>query len=93
MARGALGGSIFPVAPEAVEDTLLCRVDVLCRRNIEPALAGLGPVEGTRPPAFPLTSAVDVLIASFGRFPPITLLSITLGRSKLKSLDAVAILL
>lgn len=84
---------MFPVAPDAVEDILLCRVETLCRRRIDPALAGLGPLAGTRPVPFARTSGIDVVIASTGRFPPIKLLSIALGGSKLKSWDAVAMLL
>jgi len=41
MARGADGGSIVPEAAEAVEDMLLCRVEILCRLKSEPLRTGL----------------------------------------------------
>jgi hypothetical protein len=89
MASGAVGGSIVPV--DAVEDILLCRVDVLCRRNNEPARAGRGPV-GARLAILARASVIVVSIASIERFPPIPLSSTADGRF-MRSLDAVAILL
>ncbi len=84
-----------PVTADAVEETLLCRVDVLCRLSNEAALVGLGPVGGPRPVPLPRTSGFDVLvfIVPAERFPPITLLSVPLDRSKLKSFDADEMLL
>lgn len=92
IASGALGGSIAPEAPDVVEDTLLCRVEVLCRRKIELVLAGLGPV-GPRPTTEVLASVIVVFVASVGFFSPVIFGSTMAVRSKLKSLDAVAILL
>lgn len=92
MASGALGGSIAPEAPEVVEDTLLWRVEVLCRLNIEFVLAGLGPV-GPRPGTDPLFSVIAEGVGSMGLFCADTFGSIVEVRSKLKSLEAVAMLL
>ena len=41
MASGAVGGSIPPGITDEVEDTLLCRVEVLCRLKSEPLRTGL----------------------------------------------------
>jgi hypothetical protein len=41
IATGADGGSIVPEAAEAVEDVLLCLVEVLCRLKSEPLRPGL----------------------------------------------------
>ena len=72
IATGALGGSIAPDAVDAVEEMLLCLVEVLCRRSIEPVLAGSGPdttlVPGIARPSF------EASIVSTERFPPVTLL-------------------
>lgn len=92
MASGAFGGSIAPEAPEVVEDTLLWRVEVLCLLKIEFVLAGLGPV-GTRPPIDPLFSVIVEGVGSAGLFSADTFGSIVDARSKLKSLEAVAMLL
>jgi hypothetical protein len=57
--------------PEVIEETLLCLVEVLCRRNIEFVLtAGLGP-DGPRPWTLARTSVIDMSVASRGRFPPV----------------------
>ena len=57
---------------DVVEETLPWRVDVLCRRIIEPVLAGRVP-EGTRPAVVPRPSAFEVLIVSAAGFSPIML--------------------
>ena len=44
MLMGALGGSIAPDAPVVVDDMAFWRVDVLCRRNIDPDRTGRVPV-------------------------------------------------
>jgi hypothetical protein len=85
-----VGGSIAPDAPDAVEDILLCRVELLCRRSSEPVLAGRvpfvpRPVTGARPSSDS--------IASRGRFSGTMLCSPAILESNWKSLDAVAILL
>ncbi len=90
IARGAFGGSIAPDTAEAVEDILLCLVDV-CRLNNDPVLAGRGPV-GPRLAILARESGIVVFMASIERFPPTTLSSLAVGRL-MKSLDAVAILL
>lgn len=62
IARGALGGSMAPDAPDAVEETLLCRVDVLCLRpSNDPALAGCGLAE-PRPMPVPLPSVMAATV-------------------------------
>jgi hypothetical protein len=71
---------------------LLCLVDVLVLRSIDPVLPGLGPV-APRPATLPRASVIDVSIASIGRLPPLTLCSTAAGGGLMKSLDAVAILL
>ena len=90
---GPLGGSIAPDAAEVVEEILLFRVEVLCRRSIDPALAGRGP-ETARTPAAPLPS-FEASIAPTGRFSPVTaVLSVsTVGNSVEKSFEAALILL
>jgi hypothetical protein len=72
IARGAVGGSIFPDAPDVVEDKLLWRVEVLCLRRIDPALTGRVP-DGTRPAAVGRPSFTDEFIVSTDRFAPIML--------------------
>ena len=72
IARGALGGSMAPDAADAVEEMLLCLVEVLCRRSIDPVLVGRGP-DTARAPAVPRPS-FGASITSTGRFPPITIL-------------------
>lgn len=59
-----------PDTAEVVEETLLCRVELLCRLKIDPVLAGRGP-EGTRPGPPTLFSMTELLIASAGLFPPV----------------------
>ena len=70
MARGADGGSISPAAPDVVEDILLCRVDVLCLRKIEPDRMGRAP-DGALLNVVTRPSFTDVSIASWESFPPI----------------------
>lgn len=64
---GAAGGSIIPDTPEAVEEALLCRVDVLCLRRIEPDRRGR---TGGGREAAPRPSITAVSIVSCERFPP-----------------------
>jgi len=80
-----------PAVPDVVEDTLLCLVDKLCRRSMELVLAGRGP-DGPRPATLARISAIPACTPSAGRFPPTAFLS-AVCESKLKSFDAVAILL
>lgn len=96
MVRGALGGSIAPDAPDATDDILLCRVDVLSLRvKREPLLAGRGPVvPRPAPTPTPVPAPRPSFMASMGRFSP-TMLCLPGGAGKrfLKSSDADAMLL
>ena len=90
IASGALGGSIVPEAPDTDEDILLCLVELLCRRNNDPARTG-------RVPFVPLLTAGTLpsvgSIASNGRFSGTIVCSPVGLASNWKSLAAVAILL
>jgi len=95
MLRGALGGSVAACDPDVVDDMLLCLVDALCLRSIDPVLAGRGPDTpvGTRPATLFRASVIPVFMSSAGLFLSSMLRSVVESESKLKSLDAVAILL
>lgn len=67
IARGAAGGSMAPDAPDAVEETLLCLVDVLCRRTIDPERTGRGPTEALAAAVAPRPSFIEVSIAATDR--------------------------
>jgi hypothetical protein len=58
-----------PDAPDVVEEMLLCRVDVLCRRTIDPDRMGRGPVDALAATA-PRPSLVGGSIAGTARFSP-----------------------
>jgi hypothetical protein len=62
-----------PDPPEVVEEILLCRVDVLCRRTIDPDRRGRGP-DTALTVAVPRPSLLDASIGSTWRIPPIILL-------------------
>ena len=62
-----------PEAPDVVEDMLLCRVDVLWRRTIEPERMGRGPEEVRAAPVAPRPSFIDVSIAATERLSVIAL--------------------
>jgi hypothetical protein len=62
-----------PDAPDVVEEMLLCRVDVLCRRTIDPDRMGRGPVDVLAATA-PRASLVGGSIAGTARLSPSILL-------------------
>jgi hypothetical protein len=95
MLSGALGGSIAPCVPDVVDDMLLCLVAALCLRRIDPVLAGRGPDRpvGPRPATLLRASVIPVFMSSAGLFPPCIIRSVVESESKLKSLDAIAMLL
>jgi hypothetical protein len=56
-----------PEAPDVVEEILLCRVDVLWRRAIEPDRTGRGPVEVRAAAVVPRPSFIEVSIEPVDR--------------------------
>jgi hypothetical protein len=60
---GAVGGSTVPEAAEVVEEMLLWRVEVLCRRSIDPLLCGRCP-NAPRPTCVALLSPPPLSMAS-----------------------------
>lgn len=71
IASGAVGGSILPGIPDDVEDTLLCRFEVLCRLKSEPLRTGLE--MGAPRPAKAFASTDSLVIT-----PPVALSEIML---------------
>jgi hypothetical protein len=81
-----------PDPPDAVEEMLLCLVEVLCQRSIEPARAGRGPdIIRALPiprPSFDSSNASTVRFSpSMALFPPV------IGNCPMRLLDAEVILL
>jgi hypothetical protein len=62
-----------PDAPDVVDETLLCRVDVLSRRTMDPERTGRGPVE-VRVATAPRPSLAGGSIAATGRLSAVILL-------------------
>lgn len=81
-----------PDAPDVVEDTLLCRVDVLSRRTMDPERTGRGPVE-VRVATAPRPSLTGGSIAATGRLSAVILLVPLAENGFWRSLEDVEMLL
>ena len=90
-AREPIGGSIFADVADVVEELMLCRVEVLCRRSNDPALVGRGP-DTARVPAAPRDS-FEASIASAGHFAPTIVVFLSAGGSRVKFFEAALMLL